>query len=285
MKRLFSLFLCFIMLFSLLACSAKEETVTEGLRLYGVNTAEERLGGDVITATVVPWESLPHGREEQAAAVMERLLQSTEDYISPLPAGTMVRSVKLSGSTAYVDLSAAYYQLSDMALTIADYCITLSLTQLTGIYAVRIAVEGRELPYRDKQALLAGDVLLSSMDDVVRTMTAQLYFYDEEGVLTAEERLLTQYEGESGAQVVLEALLGGPGGDNLLPLLPEDFVGMTARMESGVCHLNIPADSMARLSDSEAVVDAIGKSLLSVEGIREVLLYIDGEPQWDIGTR
>lgn len=285
MKRLFSLFLCFIMLFSLLACSAKEETVTEGLRLYGVNTAEERLGGDVIAATVVPWPSLPENREEQATAVVELLLQSTKDYISPLPAGTMLRSVKLSGSTAYVDLSAAYYQLGDMALTIADYCITLSLTQLTGIYSVRITVEGRELPYRDKQALLSGDVLLSSMDDVVRTMTAQLYFYDEEGVLTAEERLLTQYEGESGAQVVLEALLGGPGGDNLLPLLPEDFVGMTARMESGVCHLNIPADSMARLSDSEAVVDAIGKSLLSVEGIREVLLYIDGEPQWDIGTR
>ena len=135
------------------------------------------------------------------------------------------------------------------------------------------------MPYRDKQVFLAGDVLLSSMDDVVRTLTATLYFPDEEGLLLPEERLLTQYEGDSTAQVVLDALLGGPESDGLLPLLPEDFVGMTARMESGVCHLNIPADSMALLSDAAATVQAIEQSLLSADGIRAVQLYVDGEPQ------
>lgn len=279
MKRLLSLFLAAMVLFALFGCAAKEETVTEGLRLYGVNDAQNRLGGDVIAATVVPWSALPEGREEQAAAVVELLLQSTEDYLSPFPAGTMARSVTLSGSTAYVDLSALYYQLGDMDRTIAEYCMTLSLTQLTGVYAVRITVEGRELPYRDKQFLLAGDVLLSSMDDVVRTLTATLYFLTENGEVVEQERLLTQYEGESGAKVVLDALLDGPEGDDLLPLLPEGFVGMTARMESGVCHLNIPAESMALLRDAEIVVDAIERSLLSVEGIREVQLYVDGEPQ------
>lgn len=279
MKRLLSLFLAAMLLFTLFGCAAKEETVTEGLRLYGLNAMEDRLGGDVITSVTIPWEDLPEAREEQATAVAEALLLSTKDYLSPLPAGTLLRSVKLSGSTAYVDLSAVYYQLSDINRTIADYCMTLSLTQLTGVYAVRITVEGRELPYRDKQFLLAGDVLLSSMEDVVRTLTAQLYFFDEHGEVVAQERLLTQYEGESGAQVVLDALLDGPEGDDLLPLLPEGFVGMTARMESGVCHLNIPAESMLLLRDPEIVVDAIENSLLSVEGIREVQLYVDGEPQ------
>lgn len=279
MKRTLSILLSALLLLSLLGCTIKEETVTEGLRLYGVNAAQSRLGGDVITSTIVPWSDLPDDREAQAAAVAELLLTSTEDYLSPLPAGTMLRSVKLSGSTAYVDLSSAYYQLSDIALTIADYCITLSLTQLTGIYAVRITVEGRELPYRDKALLLSGDVLLSSMDDVLRTLTATLYFPDETGEVVAQDRLLTQYEGESGAQVVLNALLEGPEGDELLPLLPEGFVGMTARMESGVCHLNIPAESMALLRDGAATVQAIEDSLLSVEGIREVQLYVDGEPQ------
>lgn len=283
MKRLLSLLLALAMLLSLFGCALKEETVTEGLHLYGVNAAENRLGGDVITSTVVPWSELPEGREEQATAVIERLLTSTEDYLSPLPSGTMLRSVTLSGSTAYVDLSAAYYQLSDIALTIADYCITLSLTQLTGIYAVRITVEGRELPYRDKQMFFSSDVLLSSMDDVLRMLAVHLYFPDETGALVAEERLLTQYEGESGAQVVLEALLGGPEDENLLPLLPESFVGMTARMESGVCHLNIPADAMAQLTDAEKTLEAIGQSLLSVEGIGTVQLYIDGVPQQEIG--
>lgn len=277
MKRILSLLLAAIMVFSLCACNGKEETVTEGLHLYGLNDAQNRLGGDVITSITLPWSSLPEDREAQATAVLEQMLTSADGYLSPFPAGTMVRSVRLSGSTAYVDLSAAYYQLSDIALTIADYCITLSLTQLTGVYAVRVTVEGRELPYRHKQAFLAGDVLLSSMDDVVRTLTATLYFPDESGVMVAEERLLTQYEGESAAQVVLDALLQGAENEDLHPLLPEDFVGMTARMEGGVCHLNIPAESMARIN--EDTVSAIEQSLLSADGIREVQLYIDGEPQ------
>ena len=279
MKRFLSLFLSILLLLSLCSCAAKEETVTEGLRLYGVNDAQNRLGGDVIAATVVPWSDLPEDREAQANAVVELLLQSTENYLSPFPAGTLLRSVELSGSTAYVDLSSAYYQLGDMSQTIANYCLTLSLTQLTGIYAATITVEGRELPYRDKQLLLSGDVLLSSTEDVLRTLTATLYFPHESGTMAAEERLLTQYEGESTAQVVLEALLHGPDSDELLPLLPEGFIGMTARMESGVCHLNIPADSMALLLSPEATLKAIEDSLLSVEGIRQVQLYMDGEPQ------
>ena len=279
MKRFLSLFLSILLLLSLCSCAAKEETVTEGLRLYGVNDAQNRLGGDVIAATVVPWSDLPEDREAQANAVVELLLQSTENYLSPFPSGTLLRSVELSGSTAYVDLSSAYYQLGDMSQTIANYCLTLSLTQLTGIYAATITVEGRELPYRDKQLLLSGDVLLSSTEDVLRTLTATLYFPHESGTIAAEERLLTQYEGESTAQVVLEALLHGPDSDGLLPLLPEGFIGMTARMESGVCHLNIPADSMALLPSPEATLKAIEDSLLSVEGIRQVQLYMDGEPQ------
>ena len=54
MKRLLSLFLAAMVLFALFGCAAKEETVTEGLRLYGVNDAQSRLGGDVITYTIVP---------------------------------------------------------------------------------------------------------------------------------------------------------------------------------------------------------------------------------------
>lgn len=279
MKKLLCLVLAVLTVLSAAGCGNTEETV-EGLLLYTLTGAEMRPGGDIITASVVPWDELPDERSEQAKAVMELLMQSED---SPLPMGTLLRSVEIAGSTAYVDLGGAYTTLSGMDLTIADYCITLSLTQLTGVYAVRIMAEGRESHRRAKQVLLAGDALLSSMDDVVRTLTAKLYFPNENGVLTAEERLLTQYEGDSAAKVVLEALSNSPEDEALLPLLPEGFIGMTARMEAGVCHLNIPADSMALLGEKEEqTVQAIARSLLSVEGIREVQLYIDGQPQGNI---
>lgn len=273
MKKFVSLLLAAVLMLSLTACGSQEEAV-EGLSLYVLASEESRLGGDVVTASVIPWSALPEERQAQAEDIMVRLL---EDENSPLPAGTTLRSVELSGSTAYVDLGGPYGYLSGVDLSIADYCITLSLTQLTGVYAVRTLADGRELQQRSKQVFLAGDALLSSMDDVVRTLTAKLYFPDETGEMVPEERLLTQYEGESTAQVVLAALIEGPERDGLLPLLPEDFVGMTARVESGVCHLNIPADAIGRIGDD--AVAAIIRSLMSAEGIREVQLYADGQPQ------
>lgn len=281
MKRIATLLLLLLLLFSAAGCAATEEPV-EGLVLYGLTAEEERLGGDIISGTtVLPWEELPQEREAQVQAVMEHLMRSEGDYRSPLPENVKLRQVQLSGSTACVDLSVGYTFLSGMELTVADYCITLSLTQLTGVYAVRITAEGRELVHRSKQTLLSGDVLLSSMDDVVRTLTARLYFLNEEGRLESEERLLTQYEGESAAQVVLNALTEGPENDELLPLLPEGFTGMSARMESGVCHLNIPGESMDLLQE-EKLLQGVARSLLSAEGIQQVQLYVDGTPQGEI---
>ncbi|MBR5571385.1 MAG: GerMN domain-containing protein [Oscillospiraceae bacterium] len=283
MKRVICLLLALLSVLSAVSCGVMKEEPVEGLTLYGLTEEESRLGGDIISGeTVVPWEALPEEREAQVQAVMERLMHSDGDYISPLPESVQLRSVSLSGSTACVDFSRGYAFLSGMKLTVADYCIVLSLTQLTGVYAVRITAEGREIAHRSKQLLLAGDVLLSSMDDVVRTLTATLVFFDEEGRLESEEQLLSQYEGESAAQVVLDALAEGPENDALLPLLPEGFVGMTARMESGVCHLNIPGESMALLEERETVLHAVALSLLSTEGIRQVELYVDGTPQGEI---
>lgn len=277
MRRMIAGFLA-LMLCLLCGCGVREEQVTEGLHLYHLTQEDDRLGGDIISATLIPWEELPESREEQAAVVLEQLLNGIN---SPLPRGTVLRSVTVSGSSVHVDLGGAYSQLSGVDLTIADYCIALSLTQLTGIYAVRVLCEGHEVSYRSKQLLLASDALLSSMDDVVRTLTATLYFPDETGALVAEDRLLTQYEGDSTAQVVLEALLEGPQSDELLPLLPEGIVGISVRLAEGQCHLNVPADSLSLLQQSHAL-DAIADSLLSAEGIRSVLLYVDGEPQGEL---
>lgn len=282
MKRVIALILALLSVLSLISCGVQEEPV-EGLIIYGLTAEEKRLGGDIVSGdTVLPWEELPWEREAQVYTVMQHLMRNGEGHISPLPENVLLRSVTMSGSTACVDLSVGYTFLSGMELTVADYCIVLTLTQLTGVYAVRITAEGREIPQRSKQLLLSGDVLLSSMDDVVRTLTAKLYFLNEEGRLESEERLLTQYEGESAAQVVLDALAEGPEDDALQPLLPEGFVGMTARMESGVCHLNIPGESMALLEEDDTVLSAVARSLLSTEGIRQVELYVDGTPQGEI---
>lgn len=269
-----------LVLLALAGCGVVQKE-QEGLRLYYAASLDTHRGGDAIDSVTIDWDELPQGdqvaRAESVLALLMGLCQE-KGFQSPIPVGTTLRSVSIIGGTACVDFSGSYGQLSGMALTIADYCVALSLTQLDGIYAVRITVNEQELAYRDNDLFLAGDVLLTSMDDVVRTLTARLYFPNSDGVLTAEERLLTQYEGQSAADVVLSALGDGPSGDDLQPLAEKGLSGMTVRMDNGVCQLNVASASMEELEDDTArqLLLCVTQSLQSLEGISSVQLYIDG---------
>ena len=269
-----------LVLLALAGCGVVQKE-QEGLRLYYAASLDTHRGGDAIDSVTIDWDELPQGdqvaRAESVLALLMGMCQE-KGFQSPIPDGTTLRSVTIIGGTACVDFSGSYGQLSGMALTIADYCVALSLTQLDGIYAVRITVNEQELAYRDNDLFLAGDVLLTSMDDVVRTLTARLYFPNSDGVLTAEERLLTQYEGQSAADVVLSALGDGPSGDDLQPLAEKGLSGMTVRMDNGVCQLNVASASTEELEDDTArqLLLCVTQSLQSLEGISSVQLYIDG---------
>lgn len=118
--------------------------------------------------------------------------------------------MEIRGSHAKVDLSSAYRNLSGIDLTLADYCITLTLTQLSAIRSVSILVRGQELSYRDSQRFRPKDVLLSSTEDVVATVDVTLYAIDPEGRLTAVPRTLDLYEGDTQAEALVAALRQGP---------------------------------------------------------------------------
>ena len=269
-----------LVLLTLAGCGVVQKE-QEGLRLYYAASLDTHRGGDAIDSVTIAWDELPQGdqvaRAESVLALLMGMCQE-KGFQSPIPDGTTLRSVTIIGGTACVDFSGSYGQLSGMALTIADYCVALSLTQLDGIYAVRITVNEQELAYRDNDLFLAGDVLLTSMDDVVRTLTARLYFPNSDGDLEAEERLLTQYEGQSAADVVLSALGDGPSDDDLQPLAEKGLSGMTVRMDNGVCQLNVASASMEELEDDTArqLLLCVTQSLQSLEGISSVQLYIDG---------
>ena len=265
----------------LAGCAAGTVSGRDGLRLYYAVPLDTHPGGDAIDHVTVDWNSLPEGdKTARVAAVLSLLMGECHEkgFQSPIPAGTTLRSAEVKGSTAWVDFAGSYGQLSGMDLTIADYCVALSLTQLEGVYAVRITVNGQELAYRDSNLFLASDVLLTSMDDVVRMLTAQLYFPDADGTLTPEERLLPQYEGQSTADVVIAALMDGPTEDGLQALIPEGVTGITARVEDGVCQLNLPSEELDAVDADtvEQMLRGIVTSLRSLEGITAVQVYRDG---------
>lgn len=216
-----------------------------------------------------------------ARRLMGALLAGPQDDTmkSAIPSGTSLQSLSVEGSRAQVDLSAAYGALSGVALAMADYCITLTLTQLEDIYTVGITVRGQELAYRDNQSFTARDVLLSSAEDVVGTVDVTLYFLNKENQLTPEERTLELYEGDTQLDAVLEALQAGPKSTSLKPSLPEKFQVRSIWLEDDTCYVNLPSSALPDLTggDLRTAIEALTKSLGSLPQISEVQFLMDGE--------
>lgn len=262
---------------------------TDTLRIYCPAVTSETRGGDALTTVKVDWSELRGAEIEiQVKEALHQLLGGCEapGFRRAIPVGTELLDSRLIGSTVQVDFSTPYRQLSGMDLTIADYCVALTLVQIPGVYTVRITVDGEELAYRDSDIFRAEDVLLTSPEDVVRNLPANLYFLGADG-LTAEERMLTVYEGESSAGAVMEALMAGPQREDLQPLLPEGFQVLAVKVENGICYLNFPADVKYLLPDTEEeqemLVQGIEQSLYSVRGVRQVQILIEGELQHTLG--
>lgn len=302
-RRIVTLLLAALLLCTAAGCGEKNaadgtENTSAYLRLYCPAELGEKNrsagGGDAVNGIPISWKQVrgdDRGRQQQAQYIMELLLGgcTDKDFICPVPKGTAVNSCTVTGGTVSVDLSREYEQLVGVERTIADYCITLSLMQLDGIYAVRLTVNGLLPEGRTNGVYTSAEVLLTSPEDIVRTVKVTLYFPTGRGTLTGEERRLTVYEGETVAQAVVKALAERPmdsyaGSEQLLP---EGFAVLDTKVEDGTCYLNLAGSVTALLpedsTDQERMIQGLVDSLCSLEDVSQVQLMVDGEYQMMLG--
>ncbi|MEM5779836.1 MAG: GerMN domain-containing protein [Lawsonibacter sp.] len=98
--------------------------------------------------------------------LMDALLDgpSREGLVSPFPKGVSLQSwewdSKREGNLR-VRLSEQYGGLADISLTLADYCIVLTLSQLDGVKSVEISSAGYASNYRSHTLLKPDEAVLS----------------------------------------------------------------------------------------------------------------------------
>lgn len=245
-------------------------------------------GGDALRAEERMLDDRGLSTEELAALLVSELLRGPMDLTleSPIPKGTTLNRVERKGTELLVDLSAAYSGLSGVALSLADYAITLSLTQLPDVARVRITVLGSELDYRSRQVFLTRDVLLAPKEDVVGTVEALLYFPDDEGTLLSETRTLSLYEGDTQVGAVVRAIENGPESKELKAVLPEGFKVRKLWMEEGTCYVSLSSALLEGEPDPMALsqaLDSLRRSLLSLDAVESVRFLVDGEAARSFG--
>lgn len=284
MRRWCAAGLAVLLVLAAAGCAGRQTDKEKDYLLYLMADRQSAAGADAIAPVYTSLEVAEDAPlEERAAAVVEAILRSGG---SPWE-GIALRGVTIQGRRAYVDLNRLYARLTGIQLSLADYCITLSLSQLPGISSVTITAEGQELSYRTDQVLMEQDVLLSTMDDVVETVTVSLYFVTEDGELAAEERALEVYEGETLAESTIAALLEGPQERELRALIPQGFQVSSVRVEDRVCTLSLPGEDMDLLPAAEEsqrlILQSIAKTIYSWDTVDEIQLLVDGAPSEFLG--
>ena len=153
------------LLLLLCACGQKSEEKQRGdYVLYFLSGALK--AGTSGHGPALDWE--PYACEEapQPETLLKVLLSgpTLEELASPFPKGVTLRQCvwdEERPGVLVVSLSEQYGALTDISLTLADYCIVLTLSQLEGVEGVEIRAGGYSSDYRSHQLLQAEEALLT----------------------------------------------------------------------------------------------------------------------------
>ncbi|MGN8968519.1 GerMN domain-containing protein [Intestinimonas sp. HCP28S3_D6] len=289
-KRILSL-LCALLLL-LTGCVRGGEVESGAYEVYFAAPLPDSGTDSPVQGPAVQWETrrLPQDADVLSALVECLLSGPVSDGLrSPFPDGVyQVSAPTLTDGVCEVDLSERYGGLSGVDLTIADYCIALTLCQVKGVEAVSILVEGEPISYRDHQLLRESDAVLSSAEDEPVYLSADLCFLREEGGLAVEHRELLVPSGSSPESVLLQALLAGPETEGLsAPLSGEARVIDLWVNDSGICYLNFDAaflsDQPASASQARLTLYAIVNTLCQLPNVDAVAFLVEGESIPDYG--
>ena len=150
--------LCLVLAALCTACRGQEPPM-EGYRLYFVVPAGQQHGSAVIAQ---PWQ----GEEEPSPQqLLQALLNgpTQEGAESPFPMGVRVIRCEWSEENEHhleIVLSEQYSALTDISLTLADYCIVMTLTQLPQVDSLEIQVQGTGSGYRSHPVLRRDEIEL-----------------------------------------------------------------------------------------------------------------------------
>ncbi len=109
------------------------------------------------------------GPEELLSALLAGPTQ--EGLRSPFPRGVALRQWSWDEErpgVLLVGLSEQYGALADVSLTLADYCIVLTLAQVEGVETVEISTQGYQASYRSHQLLDPQEAVLQ--DELAETV-------------------------------------------------------------------------------------------------------------------
>lgn len=280
-KRMIALSLTLLLGLLLWSCAVQPNQEEEGLMLWFAGDTGD-WSSDTRAVDSVPYQ----GGEPTVDGLMAALLAGPDKdsgLVSPFPAGVRLLGWQLDrDGLLWVDLSESYGSLTGIDLTLADYCIALTLGQLDGVERVSVTVSGRRLGYRYRQELSGDQVIFSGAEEKPVEKSVPLYFPRAAGRgLGIETRVFQLTEDDVLAEIVTRGLLAGPEDGTLAAVVPEGTELRSVRLEDGVCAVDFSGTFLSGMPEDETgqalVVYSIVNTLGNLDSVESVRLRVEGE--------
>jgi len=274
------LLLCALSLLLLFtACQSGETNISAAYDLY-FPTKNESFGAPALGTER---HKLKEG-EEAIPELLRLLLQGPEhEHLkSVIPTGVTLREWSLVNGVLTLDFSSQYGLLSGIDLTLADYSVTITLSQVPEVESVVTTVEGDRISYRDRETLKEEDVSFSvSRNEPLQRQVTLFFPRQNRQDLGQESRSLMLTEDDSLVLAVLGALAQGPESHSFEAVLTDTKV-LSAEVQDGICLLNLDA-AFARAAPTEEAAAAqrlyaLVNTLCELESISAVRILSEGEP-------
>lgn len=288
MKKIISFLTIVMLIFSLSACVSDSVSYT----VYYKNADGDTLIGEK--------RKMENGKdaskEEVIAFLIEQLSKSpkTDGGINVLPDGTALLDAKISGETAYVNISDKYYLNKDVDELLSRVAIVNTLCGIEGIENVEIKIEGKALVSTTTGAeigiLSRSDIANGPQDkDVTEKETVVIYFPDQDGeYLVAERREIEVQASLSVERLIISELAKGPENKELVQVIPSEIKVISTETKDGVCFVNLSSDFADKIAGSSTsttmALYSIVNSLTELDGIDSVQVLIDGKTGVEFGN-
>lgn len=206
-----------------------------------------------------------------------------------IPASIVRNKVEYNpdNGSVIVDYTNSLYDLSASDSLLMRSAIVMTLTQLEGVSAVKITVNGEPLLDSNNQSvgyLTASDIITNEESYLMNSASysIHLYFANSDGTgLVLEKRTVRLELGQSLPQVLLNEWMKGPETEGLLKINEGNIQINDVIERNGIAYVDFGKDFLKHQFTSrftpEIVIYSIVNSLTDLTSVNQVQFLIDGE--------
>jgi len=229
-------------------------------------------------------------REDTLLTTLHALKEvpKTEGILATVPSDIEFKSIALVNDTAIIDVSSAYYKMTDTEEVICRSSLVWTLTSLDFVQGVSITVDGQPLRSVSGNAMgvmnrnnviIHGEISAETTEYAILS----LYFANSEKTdLAVEERVVEVNANQAREKTIVEQLIEGPKNADLTRTIPvETKIRDVTTTSDGTCYVDLTQDFVTKHSGGEMeellTVYSIVNSLCELDYVKKVQFLVGGE--------